>query len=231
MGRAMPKPPPRDQNGKIVPHDHADILDEHYVIRHTTPHDLSEDDGGIRLTSGAFSESEGGGMSVDIEDWMKADGLDPTHYVTDPTHGAVRLKVGDLRRQNLKVGWDPDDAHPHHGSVWGIGNGSKRKRRVLEIATSLKRVEGETLPIPRRTAAAQAQSETALARAGVVPLAQVGMGASLETIAIWAEDGTIALYDMYVVRETDRTWIGSRRTLAQCDAAFEAYCRHKFGRK
>jgi hypothetical protein len=94
----MPKPPPRDQHGKIVPHDHPDILDDHYLIRHTTPQDLCDDDGGKRLSSGAFSESKDAGMSVDIEEWMKVDGLDPLHYITDPTHGAVRLKVGDLRR-------------------------------------------------------------------------------------------------------------------------------------
>jgi hypothetical protein len=226
----MPKPPPRDQLGKIVPHDHADILD--YVIRHTTPQDLCDDDGGKRLSSGAFSESEGGGMSVYIEEWMRVDGLDPLHYITDPTHGAVRLKVGELRRQKLQVGWDPDDAHPHHGGVWGIRNGSKRKRRVLEIATSLRRAKGETLPIPRRTADAQAQSEAALARQSAMRApAETGTGAQLETVAIRTADGTISLYDIYVIKERRRTWIGSRRTLAQCQDAFEAHCGLKSRRK
>ena len=224
----MPNPPPRDQHGKIVPHDHTDILDEHYVIRHTTPQDLCDDGGGKRLSSGAFSESEGGGMSVDIEEWMKAGDLDPLHYVTDPTHGAVRLKVGDLRKQGLKVGWDPDNGHKYHGGVWGIGNGSKRKRRVLDIATSLKRVVGETLPIPRRNAAAQAQSEAALARKSAMPSAETGPAVQLETVCIPA---TISLYDIYVIEDGRRTWIGSRRTLAQCQDAFEAHCRLKSPRK
>lgn len=222
----MPKPPPRDLHGKIVPHDHPDILDEHYIIRHTTPHDLCDDGGGKRLSSGAFSESEGGGMSVDIEEWMKVDRLDPLFYVTDPTHGAVRLKVGDLRNQQLQVGWDPDNSHQHHGGVWGIGNGSKRKRRVLEIAISLKRAQGETLPIPRRTAAAQAQSGAALARNSPMPSVETGTAAKLETVAIHASDGTVSLYDIYVIKEGRRKWIGSRRTLAQCREAFDAHCRH-----
>ena len=197
----------------------------YHLIRHTTPQDLCDDDGGKRLSSGAFSESEGRGMSVYIEEWMKVDGLDPLHYIPDPTHGAVRLTVGDLRRQNLQVGWDPDDAPPHHGGVWGIGNGSKRKRRVLEIATSLKQVAGETLPIPRRTAEAQAQSEAALARKSTMPVpAETGTAAQLETVAIHAVDGTISLYDIYVIEEGRRTWIGSRRTPAQCQDAFEAHC-------
>jgi len=166
-------------------------------------------------------------MSVDIEAWMRVDGLGPLHYITEPTHGAVRLKAGDLRKQNLKVGWDPDDAHPHHGGVWGIANGSKRKRRVLEIAISLKQAEGETLPIPRRTAAAQAQSDAALGRKDAIPSDKRPTEAELEIVAIHAADGTISLYDMYVMDEGRRTWLGSRRTQAQCQAAFEAHCRRR----
>ena len=137
--------PPRNQQGTIVPHDHPDISDDHYVIRHTNPNDLCPDGaGGSRLASGAFSESSEGGMSVDIEDWAVADGLDSLHYVTDPTNGAVRIRVGELRKQGFQVGWHPDDAHPHHGLVWGIGNGSKRKRRVKAIAQTVRKVLGES---------------------------------------------------------------------------------------
>jgi hypothetical protein len=142
----MPVDPPRDQQGRIVPHDHPEILNEHHVIRHTLPQDLCPDDGRMRLASGAFSESSGGGMSVDIEEWMLAAGLDSLHYVTAPTHGAVRLNVGELRKLGFQVGWDPDDAHPHHGGVWGIGNGSKRKRKILRLAITVRMVKGEGEP-------------------------------------------------------------------------------------
>ena len=144
----MPVDPRRDQQGIIVAHDHCEILDGHHVIRHTVPRDLYNDGGVMRLASGAFSESTGGGMSVDIEEWMIADGLLPLNYVTDPTHGAVRLNVGELRKLGLQVGWDPDNAHPHHGGVWGIGNGSKRKRRVQKLAITLKLAKGEGQPPP-----------------------------------------------------------------------------------
>jgi hypothetical protein len=108
----MPTPPPRDAHGRIVPHDHLEILDSHHVIRHTTPHDLHTEPNGLRrVMSGAFSESSTGGMSVDIEEWMTADGLDVVHYVLDPAHGAVRLNVGELRGLGLRVGWDPDGGH------------------------------------------------------------------------------------------------------------------------
>ncbi len=140
----MPAPPPRDAERRIVAHDHPDILDSHHVIRHTTPNDLHKDaDGTVRLSSGTFSESSDGGMSVDIEEWLVADGLDPLHYVLDQRHGAVRLDVGRLRELGFQVGWDPDHGHSCHGAVWGIGNGSKRKRRILQIAIRVRRCEGE----------------------------------------------------------------------------------------
>jgi len=135
----MPADPPRDNNGKIIPHDHADITDDHHVIRHTTQHDLFDG----RIASGAFSESSVGGMSVDIEDWMRAAGLGSIHYVTNPTDGAVRLNVGELRNLGFQVGWDPDGGHEYHGAVWGIGNGSGRRRRIQNIATTVRRAQGE----------------------------------------------------------------------------------------
>jgi hypothetical protein len=141
----MPTDPPRDQQGAILPHDHPEIRDDQHVIRHTTPQDVFQDleVNKRRLASGAFSESTGGGMSVDIEEWMFADELDPLYYVTDPAHGAVRLNGGELRKLGFQVGWDPDDNHRHHGAVWGIGNGSKRKRRVAKLGVTIKKAASE----------------------------------------------------------------------------------------
>lgn len=147
----MPKEPPRDANGFTTPHDHDEILDEHHVIRHILPNELSGDGaGGKRVSSGAYSESgdPSKGMSIDIEDWMHADGLPSLHYVRDPQHGAVRLKVGDLRALGLRVGWDPRKeepaypANPHHGLVWGLTSG--KRRRVQKLAITLRKAEGET---------------------------------------------------------------------------------------
>src|SRR3954453_3756479 len=61
--------------------------------------------------------------------------------------------------------------------------------------------------------------------------AETGMAAQLETVAIRAADGTISLYDIYVIKDGCRSWIGSRRTLAQCQDSFEAHCGLKSGRK
>ena len=105
--------------------------------------------GGKRLSSGAFTESSDGGMSVDIESWMIADGLGQLHYVTDASQGAVRLNVGELRKLGLKVGFDPDGGHQHHGSVWGLG-GPKQRRRVAALALTSKRLRENRRPVEGR---------------------------------------------------------------------------------
>ena len=133
-------------------------------------------------------------MSVYIEEWMKADGLNPLHYLLDPTHGAVRMNVGELRQLELQVGWDPDGAPPHHGAVWGIGNGSKRKRRVQRVASTVKTVEGED-------------------------------ATTMETVPVFNTDFSVSLFDMYVLGNGKRTWIGSRR---HCDIAATRLARRRY---
>ncbi len=142
----MPTAPPRDQNGKIVPHDHPDIHDDDYVIRHIVPpFDLHPDLGTqtTRVGSGAYSESSDGGMSVDIQRWMRQNSLDDFYYLADETEGATRICVGKLRALGLKVGWDPDGGHAHHGAVWGVKNSGFRKK-IARLAETLRKAEGET---------------------------------------------------------------------------------------
>jgi hypothetical protein len=141
----MPAPPPRDQDGKIIPHDHPDILDDDYVLRHIVPpHDLHPDAAKniVRVSSGAYSESSDGGMSVDILRWMAEDGLDECHYLADENVGATKIRVSDLRAMSLNVGWDPDGGHDHHGAVWGVKQSHRRK--IARIAITVRKAEGET---------------------------------------------------------------------------------------
>lgn len=42
---------------------------------------------------------------------------------------------------------------------------------------------------------------------------------TFETVPVLNDDGSVLLYDMFV----NGTWIGSRRTLPQCEQAFETY--------
>lgn len=139
--------PQRDGDGHVLRHNYPDILDRHHVIRRITPHDLCTDQtsGLRRVASGAYSESSDppGGMSVNIEEWMIADCLDPLHYLEDQSHGATRINVGDLRAQGFQVGWDPQPNNPHHGEVWGIGNGSTRRKKVAALAVTIRPAEGE----------------------------------------------------------------------------------------
>jgi hypothetical protein len=134
----MPIAPPRDAKGMIEPHDHAEINDDSYVIRHIVPHDIHEG----RVASGAYSESKGGGMSVDIEAWIVAAGLAVLHYVRSDC-GARRLRVGDLRALGMKVGWDPDNGHEHHGAVWNMPKAQSSRRKISRMAILLKKADGE----------------------------------------------------------------------------------------
>jgi hypothetical protein len=142
----MRTPPLKDAQGKIIPHNHPEIRDDHHVIRHITIRDLHREGEGKRVASGAYSESgdDIGGMSVDIEEWMIEDGLDSLHYVVNSTDGARRIEVGELRRLGFQVCWVPEPGNPHHGAVWGIGNGSKRKKRIAKIAGLVRKADGET---------------------------------------------------------------------------------------
>lgn len=138
--------PPRDTSGKIVEHDHAEISNDAYVLRHIVPpQDLHAEPGTsiVRVSSGAYSESSDGGMSVDILSWMNEDGLDDCHYLEDDKIGATKIRVGDLRAAGFKVGWDPDGGHPHHGAVWGISQ-TKQRRRIMKAAVTVRKAAGET---------------------------------------------------------------------------------------
>jgi hypothetical protein len=90
---------------------------------------------------------------------------------------------------------------------------------VHDIATTLRKAHGETLPVPRRDPVAQAQSEAARGRRSDTLTAETGTTPQLEAVGIRAADGTILLYDIYVIEERRRTRIGSRRTLVQCQDA------------
>jgi hypothetical protein len=95
-----------------------------------------------RVASGAYSASDDGAMSVEIQRWMHEDQLDDLHYLPDETQGATRIRVGDLRALGLKVGWDPDSGHAHHGAVWGVK--TTHRKKIAKKAKTLRKAEGET---------------------------------------------------------------------------------------
>ena len=124
--------PPRDEHG-VIPHDHHEILSDDLVIRRVSAYWTVDDPkvpGGKRLSSMAFEKSSGlvGGMSVDLKRQIEEAGMDARLWVTSPRWtGSVTLRVGDLRSEGFKVGFDPLDDNPYHGEVWGQFSKGKKK--------------------------------------------------------------------------------------------------------
>lgn len=119
--------PPRDPSGKVVPHDHAEILPVDGVIRRISHQQVVPDQmrGCQRISSIAFKASTGdsNGMSIDLQREIEEAGLDPLAYVTTPRWiGSVRFVARELRGLGLQVGYHPLESNPYHGEVWGAFN-------------------------------------------------------------------------------------------------------------
>ena len=132
--------PPRDDDGRVRPHDDPAIPDEAFVVRYIASGQFVPDraaGAGRRLSKGAFSASSKDrdpyqGMSADLLQPMIADGLPPTGQ-RKPIHEAVvRLQVGKLRSLGLWVGKDPKEHNPYHVCVWGVTPHLRKK--ILDLA-------------------------------------------------------------------------------------------------
>lgn len=124
------KPPPLDEGGRVIPHDHAEILDDWVIVRRIRRDWLKEvTDGHIGISTAAFTESSEPpkGMSVDIESLISASDINPRELIVSASLPfAVKFNVGELRELGLKVGFDPIvatsqfPANPFHGEIWGV---------------------------------------------------------------------------------------------------------------
>jgi hypothetical protein len=127
------KPPPRDEQGVVVPHDHDEIRSDDDVIRRISEQQLVFDEkiGGRRISSMAFNPSEGtnGGLSVDLRRQIEEAGIDVRQYVSDQRWlGSVCFTAGALRENGFLVGYDPLPNNPHHGEIWGRFTRSSKKK-------------------------------------------------------------------------------------------------------
>jgi len=139
----MITPPPRDDDGQVVPHDHSEISNKDEVIRRISVHHIVEDKNGQNIISSmAYKASSGknGGMSIDLKQLIEKAGLDSRAYVTTPKWmGSVLFKVSELREMEFKVGYNPilapaPEPNPYHGEVWGKFTGSQtRKLKNLAV--------------------------------------------------------------------------------------------------
>jgi hypothetical protein len=126
--------PPRDDEGRVKPHDDPDIHGDAWVVRHIIPdwlHAHPELPGRRRLSRAAFSPSSKRrdpyqGMSVDLLQPILDAGLSPIDMREDKYEASVRLRVADLRSLGLRVGPEPIRANPYHASVWGVTKGAGR---------------------------------------------------------------------------------------------------------
>ncbi len=141
-------PPPRDEHGKVMPHDHEGIASIDGLMRRISEqYIVTESDGRRRLSSMAFSPSSGpnGGMSVDLEAQIEEAGLSCREFLSTTSPqcvGAIRFEAGALRGVNLQVGFDPQPSNPYHGEVWGNFTGAMKSRILPSLASWFMEIEG-----------------------------------------------------------------------------------------
>jgi hypothetical protein len=127
--------PPRDDGGRVEPHDDPDIPGDAWVIRHIIPMQLVRHEdlpGRRRLSKSAFSPSSKRrdpyqGMSVDLLQPILDAGLSPIGIREDKYEASVRLRVADLRGLGLQVAPDPMPGNPFHAAVWGVKEGAGKR--------------------------------------------------------------------------------------------------------
>lgn len=125
-------PPPRDEKGGVIPHDHIEICSNDGIIRRISEQQLifDEKSGTRRISSLALKPSSGpnGGLSVDLQQQIEDAGLNAKSFVTTPRWmGSIRFEAGHLRAEGFLVGYDPIfPENPYHGEVWGNFTRSKQ---------------------------------------------------------------------------------------------------------
>ena len=126
------KPPPRDAQGVVTPHNHDEISSDDQIIRRISELQLVDDEktGGRRISSLAFNPSAGpnGGLSVDLKRQIEEAGLDARQYVTDAQWlSSIYFTAGALRENGFLVGSDPLPNNPYHGEIWGSFTTAQKK--------------------------------------------------------------------------------------------------------
>ena len=123
----------------MLPYDDPRIGNDQTVLRFIDPEHhwvFDQNQGRWRVSSALFSESStpNGGMSVQVEQLIVADGLTIESRLPHPRCGMARLVVRDLRNLHLTVGLDPLPDNPYQAEVWGIGNNKRIRRTLAEQA-------------------------------------------------------------------------------------------------
>ena len=92
---------------------------------------LSADGGGHRISSVAFqasSKAQGGGMSLGAKKVLDCSDRSVEKWGIGRFDAVASLEAGELRKAELKVGWDPIEDDNSHCNAWGrITKGLRRQ--------------------------------------------------------------------------------------------------------
>ncbi len=144
--------PVRDANGLAIPHDHAEILPEHQIIRRISTAMASEclvvgKNGNQRLSSAIFTPSSPEqdpyeGLSVDLECVAISEGVNlPDVILAEKFLGAISIECARLREEQARVGYDPEPNNVCHGQAWGKF-GNKMRKRLLKHISWFVQIDG-----------------------------------------------------------------------------------------
>lgn len=134
----LTRPPPKDSEGCVLPHDHEQIHDADIMLRGIPSQwVIPTEKGGHRITSGAFQPSSESrdkykGLSLGIKKMLDFCGTSIDEWAADRFRGVVSFPARKLRDEKIKVGWDPKDDDPAHCGAWGKLQKSIRKRLARE---------------------------------------------------------------------------------------------------
>ena len=140
MGCATMRDPPRDADGRVEPHDHDEIHDDDIVLRGVPRHQiLPTEDGGRRISSGAFSRSSAQrdpyrSLSVSAKKILDCHETAIDEWADGKYGAVVYVPTARFRENGLCVGWDPTPDDPSHCGVWGTLPRSVQK----ELATDAR---------------------------------------------------------------------------------------------
>lgn len=136
--------PPRDNNGRVEPHDDPLILDDELLLRRIPGSQVVTDNGVRRISSGLFSPSSipNHGVSfIRMSKWI-ADERDVIAE-TPEEFGIATISVGFLRQIGLIVGESPDEEVLHHVEAWRKG-----ERRLTKSQMNRMRDEAIIIRMP-----------------------------------------------------------------------------------
>jgi len=148
--------PAKDDQGNVLPHDHPELTNDGRLIRRVPVQWVIETPAGRRLSSAVLEPSSKDvdphcGLSVDLEQLMLAEGVDPLEHV-NKSHpaGALAFRVSAFREQYFQVGFDPVPENDYHGGVWqrpplGAKFTRGMKRKLLRGAEWFIAIEGVSI--------------------------------------------------------------------------------------